>query len=449
MKKRFIQIVFLCCIALLTDFHTALGNQNSEESSEFLNTGITWEKIKEGFQYNIKVLFYGMYLAPAESTQNPENDFLRLPTYIGNIEARPDFRLVLEHFDFNLKPRAVFEWRKWDQGTQEGETASDDEWYINEWLARMRVTDFLFVSYGRENIQWGPSFLSSPSNPFFFDNGKLNPKSELRGLDFARLVWIPGEAWTVSIIANMDKGAQDIDSESFEKGYALKLDYVGDQEYVSLVFSHKNKDRRRIGGFAGWTATDALIVYGEGMLQQGSSALYPVSSSGDYGTALEASEKESSSVQGIGLLGGSYTLETGPVILLEYIYNSLGYDQDQADDYYELRQNASDDYFGAQPLQGLSMLTLSQTADPGLRFLRKNYAMVQYRHSGIKDVLDLSFSYIHNIDDGSGRFISTIDYSIGDHLSFFSNAVYNTGNQDTEFGSMLKYQIMAGLEYTF
>jgi hypothetical protein len=33
--------------------------------------------------------------------------------------------------------------------------------------ARLRLTECLFVSYGRENLQWGPSALFSPSNPFF------------------------------------------------------------------------------------------------------------------------------------------------------------------------------------------------------------------------------------------------------------------------------------------
>jgi hypothetical protein len=46
----------------------------------------------------------------------------------------------------------------------------------------------LYLSYGRENLQWGPSYLFSPSNPFFHDNGRSNPKKEIPGMDFARLV---------------------------------------------------------------------------------------------------------------------------------------------------------------------------------------------------------------------------------------------------------------------
>ena len=64
----------------------------------------------------------------------------------------------------------------------------------------------LFVSYGRENLQWGPSFLFSPSNPFFQDNGRRNTYLEVPGMDFGRLVFIPASAWAISFIANTGEG---------------------------------------------------------------------------------------------------------------------------------------------------------------------------------------------------------------------------------------------------
>jgi hypothetical protein len=100
-------------------------------------------------------------------------------------------------------------------------------------------------------------------------------------------------------------------------------------------------------------------------------------------------------------------------------------------------------------MSDLSRLTLSQTADPGLRFLRQNYVMLQYNDNDIRDVLNLTFRWTRNLDDGSGQFISIVEYFFGEHTQLFSIGTVNSGAGDTEFGSILEYQWMVGLEYTF
>jgi hypothetical protein len=311
------------------------------------------------------------------------------------------------------------------------------------------MTQNLFVSYGRENLQWGPSYLFSPSNPFFRDNGRSNPKREVPGMDFARLVWLPAMSWTLSVIANLDKGRQEFQFIEFEKTYALKLDYTGQEAYVSMILSRKEHDRERLGTFGGWTATDALLLYGEGTISKGTDVRYPEKADNSFGACMEAVDDEASSLEGIVLIGGSYTLEMGPTLTIEYIYNGLGYNNRQAKDYYRLRNDASDAFDLTGPMSDLSRLTLSQTADPGLRFLRQNYVMLQYNDNDIRDVLNLTFRWTRNLDDGSGQFISIVEYFFGEHTQLFSIGTVNSGAGDTEFGSILEYQWMVGLEYTF
>ena len=74
--------------------------------------------------------------------------------------------------------------------------------FVNEWFFRYRLTDRFFASYGRENLQWGPSFLISPSNPFIERNGKNNPYLEVPGLDYAKINWIVDSSWSAQLIAN-------------------------------------------------------------------------------------------------------------------------------------------------------------------------------------------------------------------------------------------------------
>jgi hypothetical protein len=408
-----------------------------------------WDELSEGFEYSLRMLGFGTYQDVADSCQNPDNAFFQIPRYEADLELRPDARLNFRRLELSVKPRGALEWTAWEDGSRKGDEHWDDDWFMNEWLTRVRVTQGLFVSYGRENLQWGPSYLFSPSNPFFVDNGRSNPKREVPGMDFARLVWLPGAAWTLSLIANLDEGRQEFRTIEFERSYALKLDYAGQDGYAGLILSHREGDRNRAGAFAGLTATDALLLYGEGTLSRGTSALYPQAADNPFGVSMEAVEDESSSLYGTVVAGGSYTLEAGPTITAEYLYNSPGYSDDQASAFYQLRRNASDAYNLAGPIQGLSRLTLSRTADPGLRFLRRNYVMFQYMQSDVRDVGNLTFRWIRNIDDGSGQFIAIVEYYLGDHIQLFSIGGVNYGSSDTELGTILDRHCMIGVEYTF
>jgi len=448
MKKYF----YMICIILAGLLHVP-----ESYGRELLDTAVSddgkpfseaWEEVKDGFEYNIRALAFASCQQPADSSQNPDNDFLKLASYKFDFAFRPDFRLVYGVFDFSLKPRMTYEWAKIDKGTYKQESDEADEYFINEWLVRMQIHERLLVSYGRENLQWGPSFLSSPSNPFFKDNGRRSLKAEVPGSDFARIVWVPSAAWSVSLIAHTDNGEQEINSP-FKETYVLKIDYTGGSAYGSIIGSHKRDDRNRLGIYTGWTASDALLLYVEGMLQQGSEALYPTTSANPFGASMEQSKKDDDDLQGMMVAGGSYTLAAGPTITLEYLYHSLGYDNNEADQYYELRQKAADAYFQSGLLAGLSRQTLSQTVDPNLRFLQQNYLMVQYVHSEFKYVLSLTGRWLWNMDDGSSRLYGSIVYSWGDHTELFALGTYNLGDGDTEFGTFLKYQWVIGLEYAF
>jgi len=456
MKKNlfiFIIIPFiLLCLLWKPSFATVIkeskgeGVQPKGVKSQFSKL---WEELSDGFDHSVRLLASGTCQNPANSPQNPDNNFFHIPQYLAGVELRPDFYLNYNILDLSVKPRFRLEWMQWEEGDREGETDWDDDCFVNEWLARIRMTQNLFASYGRENLQWGPSYLFSPSNPFFRDNGRSNPKREVPGMDFARLVWLPGMSWTLSIIANLDKGRQEFQFIEFEKAYALKLDYAGQEAYAGMILSHKEHDRTRLGTFGGWTATDALLLYGEGTISKGTEALYPEEANNPFGASMPAIDDEASSLKGIVLVGGSYTLEIGPTLTMEYVYNSPGYSDGEAKDYYRLRNDASDAFDLKGPIGDLSELTLIRTADPGLGFLRRNYVMFQYNHNDIRDILDLTFRWTQNMDDGSGQFISIVEYFFREHTQLFSIGTVNSGAGDTEFGSVLGYQWMVGLEYTF
>lgn len=476
-------LMFFCSLSPLTagaaeDPFAALLKSNikrySGADAEYADR-LYLKNLKKGFSGDLRILTYGVVQDPAESTQNPNNDPVGFPSYVGNLEIRPDLRFNSEYLDLGIKPRGKVDYRYWKEGNREGEEEWNDDWYVNEWLVRLRALDRIFLSYGRENLQWGPSFMYSPSNPFFFDNGRSNAYMEVAGMDFARLVVVPHMLWTASFIANTDKGRNTLTStDPFYETYVVKLDYTGNEGYASLILSQKN-DENTVGYFGGWTVTDALLLYTEGSMRKGSNALYPNLRKisllqsllqtifppdstlrpllDRYSTLREANMKklheDDSDIYPILLVGGSYTFEKLGTLTMEYMYHAPGYDEDEAELYYRLRGNAAYAYVDMGAFPGLlGQFTLYQTGFTGLRFLRKNYAMVQYYKGEIFKKIDTTLRWTQNIDDGSGQFLGLISYSLGNHFELFSSGVVNTGKEESEFGTFLDYQVMMGLKYS-
>jgi len=408
------------------------------------------QKLAQAFRFDLRVLSYGIIQQPSDSSQNPGNHFLQIPRYTGNMEFRPDLALKTDPLDLTVKPRLHLQYRRWEEGSREGTGDWENDLYVNEWLARWRARENLFVSYGRENLQWGPSFLFSPSNPFFLDNGRRNPYVEVRGMDFGRVIWIPDSAWTVSFIANTDEGRNDINLPGpFERAYALKMDYQGREGYGSIILTHRENSENSLGFYGGRTLSDAVLVYAEGAMIRHVYALYPRRDDSPFGASMERTHADDSAVQPMILLGSSYTFEEGGTFTGEYAYYGPGYGGAEADLYHALRRKAAEALAYGGPISGLGKQTLGQTVNTGLRLLRRNYVLLQYNRNNIKDCLDLTFRWTQNLDDRSSQLTALGSYILGNHIRLFTVGTVTEGRGDTEFGGLFDYQWMMGLEYTF
>jgi hypothetical protein len=445
-------------------------------------------------------------------------------------DVRPNVLLSLGNLTASIKPRFDI-WRQRVDREGEKHYETDSDLYVNEWLLRYAFSPTLFASYSRENLQWGPSYLLSPSNPFNSNNGRNNPKQEVPGMDFVTLVWAPNRDWTISFIANIDEGRRgspwnaaeafdravataekereeaqrEIEDEAaesrelaaeqrlealgairknyrdavrrvnerrilfpslphkadelllesldrlhrnlrrvverqyedalraidlmkaeaealadneladavavfdeatrelreFRNTYALKVDWLLFRKYLSLILSNREGEGLRAGSFAKWDISDALVLYGEGSLGEG----------GD-----------------VDALGGlSYTLKWGPTLFGEYYYNSSG-----------------ESY--APPLEIVPPFGAVDIRDI---LLRRNYALFQFVEGETFESFDLALRWIFNLDDGSNRMISQLLVDATDYLEFFLISALDSGGEDDEFGSLFRYSVSAGMEFTF
>lgn len=370
-------------------------------------------EIEQGFYSRINVLAYGIFQDPKDNSPSNPNNFLGIPTYQAVINPRVDLNLDFRRLELGVKPRFLYRWQRVDEGVLKGDEDNSAEFFVNEWIARYRLTNELFMSYGRENLQWGASKLLSSSNPFIQENGQNNPELEIPGLDYGRAVWIPNSTWSVSFIANTDEGRlgelkgfalnpgelTGREAEDFKRTYALKFDWTGYGKYFSVIPAYQEGSGYRVGFFGGWNVTDALLLYAEG-------------AGGDY---------DDLELQG----GVSYTFEAGRTVDLEYLHNENGC-----------------------LLEPIEQCFLQGEVEPREPLFRRDYLFAQYTDIDIWNDLDVNLRLIHSLNDQSNRLIGVFDYAVGQHVQLFLIANGFMGSRDSEFGTLLTYSLFVGAEYT-
>jgi hypothetical protein len=356
--------------------------------------------LREGFHYRIEALAFGTLLDLKQSRFNPNNIF-GFPRYQAEIDARPDFDLELDRVRLAVKPRLELRRRWFEEGSRAGTAQNIDSSYVHEWQARLRVAGGLYLSYGRENLQWGPSYLISPSNPFHRGNGQNNPRLEEPGLDYARAVWIPGYRWALSLIANTGEGRLTT-NRPFERRYAVKTDYTGHGRYATLILSQREDGGRlRAGAFAGWSASDALLLHAEGDVEGGID-------------------------QGKILTGAAYTFPPGSFAVVEYFHDGTGCRYPKIWQCYN-------------PFEGGS--------DVSEVLVRRDYLMLQFTHPRLREDIHVSVRWIHNMDDASDRLIGIYEHDIDDRFQLFAVGGIDRGRDRDEFGSVASGAAMAGVRW--
>ena len=386
----------------------------------------------------------------ADASQNPDNRLARMPDQSLTTVFKADLCGTYDKWQVYARPRLKLRWHRSEFGGQNEEKRAESA-EIMEFSIQRVVTDSLFSAYGWENLQWGPGFLYSPSNPFFTDNGKKNLIQDFEGKGMAKLVWVKDFHWSFSLICNTDKGA--VEASGFKKNYALKIDYAAGQGYGSAILSYKDHGRARMGVYAGATATDALIIYGEASFQQGSDALYPRPIKGSCLAWEMVPEKEGShKIFSTFLAGAGYTFESGNSLTLEYLYYGPGYDSRTASDFQALTHTAAGFYTSGasgDALAGYGEKLLGQAADNGRDFLRQNYLLVQYLNDTLLTDMDLVSRMTHCLDDGSCRWYSSLSYALNNNIELKAAAMVNTGGYDKSFTRFMDGRIQAAVEYSY
>jgi len=436
-KKPYVMGLLLCAVLASMPLAASAEEQAGQSTND-------------GFSYNVRALLFADAQYPAHSSQNPDNAFLNLYRYSATFELRPDLFYDSSVMSAVLKPRFTSSRFRWEDGAAKGDRDTLTEASVNEWRVQAKPHATLFVSFGKEKLLWGPSFLTSPSNILFKDTEKINPVAEVEGRYLARLMYLPNAALTLNAISETQKGA-DGSQANANPIRALKADWVGASASVSLIGYFQQDDRFRLGSFGQWTASDALLLYYDGIVFRGTDALYPSPDPGNpLGGTLVPRYDGSGRLFTTVDAGGAYTFLGGSTLSLEFLYNGQGYGDADAAEYYRLRDQAAAHYFDGGLMSALSARTLNQTLNTGMPFLRRYYLMGQYQVREISNVLDIMVRYVHGIEERAGQASTILEWKLSDRAQFFNINMAGIGHgRETEFNSILTKSFMAGIEVHF
>jgi hypothetical protein len=322
--------------------------------------------------------------------------------------------------------------------------------FVNEWEAQVKPRDTLLLSFGKQKLLWGASFLASLSNLLFKDTEKVNPKVEVEGKYLARLVYLPNNAVTLSAISETQKEEPGTLGNTHPVR-ALKAEIMGSDYLLALIGYLRGGDRFRLGSYGQWTASDAVVLYYDGVVSKGTDTLYPESNpSSPLGGEFVRKHDGSGALYTTVTAGGTYTFLSGDAVSLEFLYSREGYGDAEARDYYRLRQNAGNHLFDGGMLSALSSVTLSQALDTGSPFLRRYYLMGQYQFREIKKVLDIILRYVHSLEEHAGWASTIVEWRVTDRIQLFNLNTWSTDNdRETEYNAVVKKSFMLGMEMHF
>lgn len=401
------------------------------------------------FSSNVQALLFFGYQKPSQSTQNPDNAFLRLPRYTGYVHLRPDFFFESPLLSAVLKPRATTVYSWWKDGVTRGETDAASRAFVNEWRVQAQADPSLFLSFGKEKLLWGSSFLVSPSNILFKDTEKVNPKTEVEGKYLARVMYLPDNTITITVLSETQKEEDSLGASS-PPLRAIKAEKTGASSQLSLIAYQQQHGRARLGGYGQWTASDAVVLYFDGLVSKGTDRLYPEQDpQNPLGGSLTEHYAASSKTFTTVTAGGSYSFLHGEIVSAEFLYNGTGYNDQEAKDFYQLRKNAGSSLFATGMIGGLSKQLLSRTLARSSDFLRQYYVMAQVQERELGNMADVMLRYVHSLEERSGQVSTILEWRMSDRLQFFNINAIALGGQDTEFNSILSRSFLAGVEMHF
>lgn len=387
---------------------------------------------------SLETWVYGTAQAPQDGGPlNPGNRIARLPQSQALLDTRAQVQGKADSYDFTLRLRSVEQAQRVN-----GELDHQKDTYLTQGYVRARPWDGWTVSAGRMLLTWGPAYLRSPSNPFYYDAGRTQPLRELSGIDAASVLY-SGKSWSLQALEVFASGhtsgsqAENFSGSQtgrarFSQTHLLKFDWRAENWLASAVAADEDSGSAYFGGYAQWTIDEAWMVYAEAGNGRRPNALAPNNAGAPY-TLTQPSPRASTALAGAG-----YTLENGQNVNLEYLYDGHGYSTLGETAYFDAAARAAALPAPAGPLQS----GLAASDAPVL--LARHYLGVIWQSNPQENTRYWRFLATRNLTDRSMQWNAYAEKNLNPRLTLFVNATANDGGARNEFGSVVKRSLTLG-----
>jgi hypothetical protein len=380
------------------------------------------------------------------SLLNPSNAVARQPTSQETFEARAQVQGKSEAFDFTLRARSVAQRNRVD-----GSEGTVSDTYFSQAYARAKFGQDLSISAGRMLLTWGPGNLRSPSNPFYYDAGRTQPLRELSGLDAASALYSTA-GWSLQALhvfaSGHTSGSQAENFSGSQTGSLryndtdlLKFDTHADTWLASAIVGKQAANAAYAGGYAQWTVSDAWMLYGEAGSGRRPVAL--AASGGPSGLPLTSSAPSPRALTA--LAGGSYTLENGQAVNLEYLYDGHGYTRTGEAQYFLAARSAAS--LPGSPAAGAGAAILGQALGSAPVLLARRYLAAIWQSNPQDSTLYWRAMWTGDLQDHSAQWTGYVEKNINQRASLFASVTWNSGHAASEYPALLRSSVTAGVKW--
>ncbi len=375
----------------------------------------------DGFSSRAELL--GYWSSAQSWSRSAFNRIASVADHSNNLEFRPDLSWSDDSVAASLKPRFA--------ARVEPGARHSDSWLNEGWL-RWRPASGISLQAGREALLWGPGAFWNPSNPFFADNNKANAKRETSGHDFLRGRWQISDSSALSLISQLGSAHTQ---DTPRRRDAIKFDWLGNEASASVLVSAEPQHAADWQGWLQWTASDALLVYGEagwrgnGSQQRAHRAATP--------TGWQIDTQDNPRHLDV-LVGAAWTFESNWTLTGE-LWRNGGLEEDDA-----RSQAQAVDALASAPrgLADQQLASLLSQASP----MRRHYAGLQLIN-GSDARIGWTLRYKQNLDDHSGEAFVMLKRDLGDQWQVWANLMLRHGSKDSEYGRWIQRSAMLGLSW--
>jgi len=362
-----------------------------------------------------------------DSLLNPENRIAHLPQHSQTAEARFNFKAENDSLRLTLRPILL-----WQQNSNAFDDQVQSETYLSQGQLRWRMAESWNVAAGREVMNWGPGQFRSPSNPFYFDNGRSNPIRELSGLDAVKMSWTPDTRHAISLAYIGSSGHYTGPTDTWRDTWLVRATKRGMKWAGGVAVAKKEGQKAFVGADAQYTASDALLLYGEaGSSTRLNALVSPADATQPFTVEAESARHLSE------LIGATYTLDNGQSLTAEYLHQRHGFTASEEAAYFERAANAT------LPA-GAATLGMALVNAPPL--LGRNYLHLVWQNNVLEGDGYWRLMWTRNMTDHGNQLSGYAEITVSKRVSGFVLTMLALGNERQEFSSLIGNMATAGIK---